>query len=261
MTAGARALGGEALRRVHLDDPRAHRLDDPPAAGVGPQRDRGRGGDRRPSRARGSWPRLNVAVGDQRERDDAHRLLRVVGAVREREQAAGGELAEPEAAVDRARAQAPDDPVGDEDRHAGHHEGEQRARSAPGTTTFSSRPVALDGAGAARRRTPRPRRRRSARATSSTAGRSTTSPGSRRSRRSGRRRRSWCGAAPASTMPLPTVAATLSEMNAPTKFRIAAIPTASARRQRARRDRRGHGVGGVVEAVGEVERQRRGRRR
>ena len=36
----ARALRGEALRRVHLDDPAAHRADDPPAADVGPERDR-----------------------------------------------------------------------------------------------------------------------------------------------------------------------------------------------------------------------------
>jgi hypothetical protein len=38
---GAGALGGEALRRVHLDDPAAHRPDDPPAADVGAERDRG----------------------------------------------------------------------------------------------------------------------------------------------------------------------------------------------------------------------------
>ena len=36
----AGALRREALRRVHLDDPRAHRPDDPPAAGVGAERDR-----------------------------------------------------------------------------------------------------------------------------------------------------------------------------------------------------------------------------
>ena len=59
-------------------------------------------------------------------------------------------------------------------------------------------------------------------------------------------------------MPLATVAATSSEMNAPTKFRTAASATATrgdiARVEIGGRDR----VGGVVEAVGEVERQRRG---
>ena len=40
----------------------------------------------------GLGARAQVAVGDQRERDDAHRLLRVVGAVRERQQPAGDDL-------------------------------------------------------------------------------------------------------------------------------------------------------------------------
>ena len=61
--------------------------------------------------------------------------------------------------------------------------------------------------------------------------------------------------ASASTMPLPTVAATFSEMNAPTKFRIAAKSDGDARGHRARGDRGGHDVRGVVEAVREVEGQ------
>ena len=61
----------------------------------------------------------------------------------------------------------------------------------------------------------------------------------------------------ASTMPLAIVAATSSEMNAPAKFSIAAIVDRDARRQRARRDRGRDRVGGVVEPVGEVERERR----
>ena len=96
---------------VHLDDPRAHRPDDPPAAGVGAERDRGGGGDDHPGRRVGR--RGEVAVGDQRQGDHAHRLLRVVGAVREREQAAGDDLAEAEPAGHRARPLAADDPVAD----------------------------------------------------------------------------------------------------------------------------------------------------
>ena len=46
----ARPLGREPLRRVHLDDPRPHRPDDPPAAGVGAERDRGRRRDDHPGR-------------------------------------------------------------------------------------------------------------------------------------------------------------------------------------------------------------------
>ena len=43
----------------------------------------------------------DVAVGDQRQRDDAHRLLGVVGAVGEREQADGRELRRSKPAGDR----------------------------------------------------------------------------------------------------------------------------------------------------------------
>ena len=62
-------------------------------------------------------------------------------------------------------------------------------------------------------------------------------------------------------MPLPIVAATFSEMNAPTKFRIAAIATAT-RGDSARVEIDvATDVGGVVEAVGEVERRAPSRRR
>ena len=60
---------------------------------------------------------------------------------------------------------------------------------------------------------------------------------------------------PASMIPVAIVAATLSDTNAPTKFRIEASAIAVTRRQRPGRDRRGDDVGGVVKAVGEVEGQ------
>ena len=47
-----RRLGREAVDRVELHDLLAHRLDDPPAAGRGPERDRGRGQDDDPERDR-----------------------------------------------------------------------------------------------------------------------------------------------------------------------------------------------------------------
>ena len=46
---------------------------------------------------------FEVAGGDERERDDAHRLLGVVRAVGERDEAAREELAEAEAAIDPGR--------------------------------------------------------------------------------------------------------------------------------------------------------------
>ena len=99
---GAGRLGREALRRVDLRDPRPEGADDPPAAGIRPGRHRERGGDDHPGRR----PRevgVEVTRGDERERDDAHRLLRVVRAVREGDEATGDELAAAEDAVDLRR--------------------------------------------------------------------------------------------------------------------------------------------------------------
>ena len=169
----AGALGREALGRVHLDDAAAHRPDDPPAA-------------RRRCRARSrSRPttttqfgvvgvaRGRCAVGDQRERDDAHRLLRVVGAVGEREQAARDHLPAAEAAGHRPRPQAPDDPVEHEDREPATTNASVGATSA-GTTTLPRRPSStMTALGPLRHERGARPRRRSARATSSTAARST----------------------------------------------------------------------------------------
>ncbi len=111
-------------------------------------------------------------VGDQRERDQPHRLLRVVGAVGEREQPARGELAEPEAAVDRPGPQPPDDPVDEQDRQPGDRERDER-RDDRRDDQLVEQPVAGDLVRARRRPTPSRPGRRSARARSSTAARST----------------------------------------------------------------------------------------
>ena len=52
-----RRLGGEAVRRVELDDPAAERAHDPPAAGVRAGRDRGGRREHDPQRdvGRRSW--------------------------------------------------------------------------------------------------------------------------------------------------------------------------------------------------------------
>ena len=100
----AGALRRESLGGVHLDDAGAHRPDDPPAAHVGAERDGGGGRDDHPGRRVGAV--VETAVGDQRERDDAHRLLSVVRAMGEREHAARDDLPELEARGSRAPAAA-----------------------------------------------------------------------------------------------------------------------------------------------------------
>ena len=128
----AGALRGEALRRVHLDDPRAHRPDDPPARRCrcrarSPRRPRPR------PRTGRSAPSARVAVGDQRERDHAHRLLGVVRPVREREQPARDDLAEPEAPRHGPGTQPAHDPVGDDDRERAERRRRRSARRPPGS--------------------------------------------------------------------------------------------------------------------------------
>ena len=116
--------------------------------------------------------RSDVTVGDQRERDQAHRLLRVVGAMRQREQPAGGELTEPETAVDRTRSQTADDPVDAQDRDAGDQEGHQRSDDRR-HDQLGEQPVAQDRRGAVGCPHGTDQARRSAHGTSSTAAPST----------------------------------------------------------------------------------------
>ena len=58
-----RRLGGEAARRVEVDDAPAERAHDPPATGVGAERDRRSRPRRSPSMGSGS-PAVRVASGD-----------------------------------------------------------------------------------------------------------------------------------------------------------------------------------------------------
>ena len=74
--------------------------------------------------------RRQVAVGDQGERDDAHRLLRVVGAVRQRDHRRRRDLRPAEAALRPLGGEVPDHAVDDHGRaerdDAGQHRGDQR---------------------------------------------------------------------------------------------------------------------------------------
>ena len=114
---GARRLGGEPLRRLDVRDPVAHRVDDPPAAAGGAERDRERAAELDPERD-GEVDRADVAVGDQRERDHAHRLLGVVRPVGERDQRRGADLAVAVAGSRLLLAEPADQSVGEVRRRA-----------------------------------------------------------------------------------------------------------------------------------------------
>ena len=91
-------LRREARGGLHLVEPLSERAHDPPAADVRAGGDREAGGDLHPGR---DVEVVDRAVGEERERDHAHRLLRVVRAVGERDERARAELPEAERAVRR----------------------------------------------------------------------------------------------------------------------------------------------------------------
>ena len=124
-----RRLRGEPLRRLELRDPLAEGADDAPAPGVRAGRDRAGGGDDHPDR-RAVEVGAQVAGGDEREDDDAHRLLRVVRSVGECEEARRHELRPAKHVVDEPGRPAPDDPEEHDheqrrSRHAEHGRGKR----------------------------------------------------------------------------------------------------------------------------------------
>ena len=124
---------------LDVADALAEGLDDPPAAHVGAQRDRQAGGEDHPERrARVGGQRTR---GDQGERDDAHRLLRVVGAVGQRDHRGGHDLAEFEALLDGAVPAARGDPVGEVGRDQGDEPGDDRATARRAAGPCRSRPA------------------------------------------------------------------------------------------------------------------------
>ncbi|OEI69065.1 hypothetical protein Cus16_0894 [Curtobacterium sp. ER1/6] len=121
---GGRRLGREALRGADLGDTRPERADDAPPAGVGAEGDR--------EGARHDDPELDALVrrlrarGDQGQGDDAHGLLRVVRAVRERHHRAREDLADAEPAALVREHRTAGDPVGDARREQRHQRGDHR---------------------------------------------------------------------------------------------------------------------------------------
>ena len=109
--------------------PLAQGLDDPPTADVGAQRDGEAGGEDHPerrARVGRQQPRR-----DERQGDDAHRLLRVVGAVRERDHGRRDDLPELEALGDGAVRGPHGDPVRQVCRDQRDDSGDERRRGWP----------------------------------------------------------------------------------------------------------------------------------
>src|SRR5512132_3537720 len=77
-------LRGEPALRLHLEHALSERADDAPTTGVRPESDRETGRDLDPGLDL-ELRDIAAAVQYECERDHAHRLLRVVGAVRERD--------------------------------------------------------------------------------------------------------------------------------------------------------------------------------
>ena len=96
----AGGFGREPANRLQLRDARSHRVDDAPASGQGPERD---GAVRRQHDPQVDAKRRNLPAGQERSRDDAHRLLRIVAAVPEAVGRGGQQLQPPEPMVDSTR--------------------------------------------------------------------------------------------------------------------------------------------------------------
>src|SRR3954452_11637367 len=92
----ARNLRREPARRLHVDHALAHGAHDPPATDVGARADREACCHDHPAR---DVEVRDVPALEERERDDSHRLLRVVRAVGEGDPCPGRQLAESEGAV------------------------------------------------------------------------------------------------------------------------------------------------------------------
>src|SRR2546427_8646884 len=102
------SLCGKPTFRLDLEDALAKRPHDSPAAHVGTEADRQPRCDLHPG-----WylELLQIPVGEERERDHAHCLLRVVRTVRERHERPGYELSEPEAAIAHAARDLRESPI------------------------------------------------------------------------------------------------------------------------------------------------------
>ncbi len=112
----AAGLGAKAPHGLELGDLLPHGLDDAPAAEHGAERNGGVAADDGPDGRRGVAGR-GVARGDQQQPDDADGLLRVVAAVPQAVGTRGDELQPAKPPVHAARARAAEYP-----RHGDHHQ-------------------------------------------------------------------------------------------------------------------------------------------
>ncbi len=123
----ASGLGREAAEGIELGDALAHGLDDAPAARHGSPSDGQVAADDYPI---GNDEGLEQASGNERGGDDAHAFLRVVGAVAEAVASGGDELQAAEPLIHFQRALPADDPTRDDrDGHAQEHADQRREKN------------------------------------------------------------------------------------------------------------------------------------
>lgn len=116
---------GKAVDRLDFEYFRPHRLDDLPTADGSTERHRCGGSDFYPKR---NFEMIQTAGRHQRERDDPHRLLRVVRAVRERLRGCRDDLHHPEAFVHGMRAFFRKNPFQDRHDDVTDHKRDQRGK-------------------------------------------------------------------------------------------------------------------------------------
>jgi hypothetical protein len=102
------SLCRKPARRLDLVEPLPDGADHPPAARVRAEPDCETRRDLHPDR---DVELREMAALEQREREDTHRLLRVVRAVHERNEAAGNDLRIAKAAIRNIRARPAEDPI------------------------------------------------------------------------------------------------------------------------------------------------------
>src|ERR1043166_2350043 len=138
---GRARLGAEAADRLELRDARAHRAHDAPAARKRAESEGRVGAEDDPQRyrrQRSVRAVLQEAARRQNRRDDAHRLLRVVAAVAEREGRRREELALSEEAVNAVRRPAAENPVDGDPSAAGWRTSSRSGRAGPNFTRRGS---------------------------------------------------------------------------------------------------------------------------
>src|SRR5437588_12961501 len=219
---GGGGLGGKAVDRLQFREAKPHGPHDPPPPGGRPQPHRQRGGEHHPQRdvERGA----EGAVGEERQRHDAPRLLPIVAAVAEGHIHGRKELQAAEGLGDPGRRLAVHEPVQQHEAGAGRSQGDERRVDDPHADLLDAPSTTARNPAVA---TPAPRTPNTS-AWLELVGRPAyhVVRSQRIAAMSPEATVAWLIAG-GTTSPLPTVAATAVPVTAPTKLRTPAIATAT----------------------------------